>query len=498
MHEKDVKTVKHSIGTDDIVFYTEIIRLINNYLEVEHEVPARISLQRLMGTTSPAHKHIEDSLQVSSDWELGILNKILLNQSLQKNKSDLSCKDNFLGHNFGIVLRFVEELRIHTLGWINRAKREWKNTLKRYHIHLHLIELYLEENKTMYEKINDLLNTNFALKPSNIIGNACRGNYGILVSHNPTLAEAFEKFGDARLDKQSLIEWKIKFNIPNDLFQVVSGDFVDFDNRLEEHCYRLLHGIETKHKDEFTEVLDGKIGIIYRNRRESAFPEDTFLKLISILLSPQEFSLREAELCFEELFHQTFDFDYQTGLDFLAFSRKISFYFYYLLDSINLNSLTVETLLRFCRRHALSSSTLLNDYAAILLEDGEYGQLCRLIICNTISDFQYTKPFLVYFISEFHNFRKFVPDNFKSDPSIIFLEIMSNAENLSNESLALLLRNDLFDMFADEIVDLFLKSEDLSEPLGFKLADRLFQLEHKTGISRKDKRNSIARKIINQ
>lgn len=385
--------------------------------------------------------------------------------------------------------RLASELRITVLMCLGHAGKGNRAVLRRYHLYAHLMELGLDRLKSMHQKLREFLNTNFAPYPNDIVGHACRGNYEEIARHSPVLAPAFGEYGSMGRTREALGAWQKKFGVPNSIAVVLSGHYRGIENRLEEHCYKLLHGVESGYSDEYTRILQGDFGPLEQDQRG-------WVRLAALMTTSRNAPLREYESCFEHLFHETFDLDFQIGLEYLSYSRKCVFYFDVLADRIPLDGMSVEALLGFAHRNGLNPTGLVKRYGRVLQELGEYELLCSLVLRYSIGDFGYTKDTMQYFIRNLPRLRPLAAEHFTTHSTGLFIAGMSNMESLEEERMGTVLESEYFGWFYDEITESMLKRDDVSDEVMLSLVGKLLETESKTGTSTKDAKARVMQKLI--
>lgn len=481
----------------NMVFYTEVLRLVKFYLHSFSFDTSAESLRHFVDLQSKkaGHKGNGSSPQEVSTCS-GVCTGVCRSErgALVRDSSSVECNDI---RDSSMHIRcddqkclFLEEVRILILSLIPTVEKRSRESLQRYHLFVHLIELSLDSQKTKHQKASEFLNANFALDADDVVGHACRGNYGALISISPELGPAVEMLSMHRggMSREELQELQERYSIPKFLMKILTGRFRDFRNSLEEDCYFLLHSLQTHSSSAFLRVFDGDLQAL-------SSQESSFVRLVFLLVYPST-DLRSFERCFEDLFSETFDDDHLVGLDFLAFSRKCRFYFDYLVQSIPLNCITVESLVRFATKNGLRKDPIILKFGYLLQEQGEYDQLCRFVLNNKIQGFKYKKDFLEYFIANFDRFRFFVSDGMAEDRSMRFISAMSSIDFVDEASLRDMFRSEHFLWFVEKIMSSLSARNDLSEKVVLDLMNMLFEHENQSGVSLKDHKSTLAKKLI--
>lgn len=478
----ELKKVDNSMAMiKNPMFYTEFLRSVKAYL---HSYSFKSPVEALEAFSK---MHINNSIAYRN-WDSIEENPI--NNEKVKEKGDFHH-----GCNFTVCedqkINFLEELRILILNIIQIVEPPYRKTLQRYHFFIHLLELSLDKKKTGYMKINEFLNANFAIDSADLILNACRGNYGVIAEFRPELSSALEELQHLRakkVGKEEFLIWKEKYGVSNLLFKILTGEYRDFTNSLEEYCYFLHHGIEYKCTDDIVRIICGDI-------RPMHTLEPGLLKLVFLLVYPSP-EISKYERCFETLFQETFDMDCLIGLEFLSFSRKCAFYFDYLINKITLNCVMVESLMRFATKNSLCKDFIIKRFSHYLQDHRCYEQLCRFVLNNSIYDFAYKKEFMEFFIKNFTRFREFASDKMMKDPGIFFISKISNLECLDESSIKELFKSKYFPFFSDQIIHFITTKEDLDEKTILEFINSLFDFESKLGISFKDHKTALAQKLL--
>lgn len=460
---------------DNIVFYTDALRLIRMHLRFF------------------SHNNSAESLTVFIKNHTKNCDSIEEMPIQTEGMSEISSKSSMLKYNAILEdqkILFINELRILVLSIIKSANKNSRKTLQRYHFFLHLIELSLSSTKNAYQKMNELLNVNFVLDSNDIVSHASRGNYGEIININPSLGPAIEelhRMNDPK-QKQALSVWKTKHNIPDNIFRILTGEYKDFKNNLERFCYNKLHSIKCDFTCDAINIMNG-------NTDSLKTLKPGFLKLVFLLVYPCA-EIKEYEKCFEKLFFESFEMDYLVGLDFLAFSRKCSFYFRYIVDKVPLNCITVESLIRFAQKNGLNKTSISERFAYVLQDKKEYDQLCRFILSNSIIDFRYSRDFMNYFIDHFDKFRFFASEEMMKDDAIRFISNMSNIENTEESNIMEIIRSEYFSYFRNDIFDSIKLRDNFTEKFILDSIGILYEIENSTGISMKSYKSILAQKLI--
>lgn len=470
-----ISSEKSNDRIENIVFYTDMMRLIRIHLRFFSHRNSSESLAAFI----KSHSRSCDSVE---------------NMPIQADRmSEISSRSSSL--KYSVVFEdqkilFLNELRILVLSVIKSVSKNSQKTLQRYHFFLHLIELSLDSTKDAYQKMNEFLNVNFVLDPKDIVSHASRGNYGEVININPSLGPAIEELHAMASPKQKqiLLDWKEKHNIPDSIFRILTGEHKEFDNDLERYCYYKLHNIGCDFTCDTIDMINGNTGSMKTLK-------PGFLKLMFILVYPCA-EIKEYERCFEKLFSECFEMDYLVGLDFLSFSRKCNFYFKYIIDRIPLNCITVESLIRFSQKNGLNKTLIAEKFAYMLQNKKEYDQLCRFILSNTIINFKYSKDFMRYFIDHFDKFRFFASDEIMKDGAIRFMSNMSNIESIEESGIMEIIQSEYFLYFVDDVFHSIKLRENLSEKFILGVIGVLYDIENSTGVVMKSYKSILAHKLI--
>lgn len=466
--EKEKKMIDKNI-IENLAFYTDTLRLIEFYLNCLSNEPPATALASFF------KKYKEENNEDSIIY------------------SNIQGKDNCLEQKESIntekIVFFLEELRILILQTMSRVNKNSVKILQRYHIFLHLFELSIQDSKSKYKKVYEFLESNFKIDYNCTIKNACRGNYGRVIELQPSLGAAIEELH--RVDKNNkneVSDWKRKFGVSEVMTKICIGKFKDFDNPYEEYCYYLFHEIPCNFSDSLLDILDKKFNII-----DSEPPG--WLRLI-YNLTVGNGNLRDCEKSFEKLFFQIFEKDFLIGLDFLSFSRKCEFYFPYLLDSIPLNCMSIENLIRFVTKNKIKKEMLVDRYCEYLKNAGDYERLCRFILNHGTVNFKYSKEFMTFFIENLDRFRSFIKKEVKDDEAINFIFRMNSLNTLCIEYIHYLLSSKYFEWFAHDIVISISNRNDLPDSIILEAMNAVFELQKSAEIPLDYLKSKLAQKLI--
>ncbi|KAL6122293.1 hypothetical protein NUSPORA_00654 [Nucleospora cyclopteri] len=364
----------------------------------------------------------------------------------------------FLNHGNFInkKLFFVEELRRILLYEIKVCnKKEFSHTYKTMHMYLHLIQLYLTPEISLFEKINEFLNINFKLHEGDLIGNAIRGNFGKVVEISPDLREAVEKFScDSKLTNFSLNAWKNQYKIPSVVFNIFSGCFKDFSSVLELVCYKL------KYEENFNVnnyknncvlldlLLNGNINFIING------DFDNSLKLVLALVNPKEleFSCYKFVDLFEKVFMEVDSLDFHIALPFLSFTPRKELFYNMALKRVNLENMNINQILHFATQNVFDTKNTIDIYSYFLQENKLYHSLILFLINNHICGFNYSKESLNYFIDNFDNFSFLINYDFLKDETNLFIYEVGNIQNADEKTFKRLLNHQKFTWCIDRII----------------------------------------------
>lgn len=443
-------------------FHTETLRALSTYLKESLDCTSRSALQSFACGSYDCSD--------SSAKNISIIHADVTNQASAFRR------------------RLIGELRVAVLMCLSLAKKCDRTVLRRYHFYTHLMELGMDIQKSMCQKLREILNTNFALHPNDVIGHACRGNYEEIARYNSMLMSTYEEPDRIHTTKASGT-WEKKSGMPRGLSEILSGQYKGFGNRLEEHCYKLLHGMESSYSDDYTRILQGNFESLVQSQKG-------WLKLGALMATARNASLREYESCFECLFHETFELDFKIGLEYLSYSRKCVFYFDSLVDKVPQDAISIGTLLSLARINGLDLTGLVRRYGGILQESKEYEELCNLVLKYSISDFGYSRDSMVYFIKNFPRLRPLAAKCFKTHAAGMFIASMSSMESLEEELLHKVLESKYFSWFYDEITDSILRRGDVSDELMLSLIGRLLETESRTSTSTRDAKARVMEKLI--
>lgn len=443
---------------EDVVFYTETLRIISFYLRTFCDgIPVkslqyfvkniRKSSTKDVGDETIDEESIRGFIQEYSRYSRCSNNSKNMDTGLSTVFNALKQLGHVSGsqlHSNGKRYSFVEEIRCLILTTLMRRNVKGRTLLKKYHLYVHLMELYFMEDRTLFEKVNDFLNINYKIDDDDILGHAKRGNFGEIIKIRPELNRAIEEFililrknnsnnnndsnnNDNNIDIITvyLKDWKLKYNIDESLFNILNGKFSDFSNELEEFCYNLALKKNVTIKNEFIDILNGDFSWIINNTTG-------WMQLIALFVSDIPVTLNDFEKAFKILFLETFDLDYQLSLGFLSYLRASTFHFNLVINKIPLNNLSVESLIRFTQRNNIDNTLLIHKYANILQDSGTYSDLCKFMITHSVCDFNYKKEFCIYFVNEISAFTRLMQNSFLSDTENRFVHYMGKVLEMYN------------------------------------------------------------------
>jgi len=459
-----------------LAFYTETLRLIKFYLQTYLFNTSSESLQCFVNTHSTSAPQDGNSSSIEE-------------KCIDVTHTDGPEPQRKAGKYQKLI--FLEEIRVTILSLIPTIEKESREKLQHCHLYIHLVELLVDEHKSKYQKVNEFLNTNFVLNPDDLLGHAIRGNYGALAAIDPTLSSVLEEMnalGRSGLESKEIREIQKRHKVPSALMSIISGEFRDFKDTLEMDCYYLLHGISAECTSNILRVFDGDLGVLEAQT-------SSFVRLIFLLACPTA-DLRDLEKCFESLFHETFKIDNLIGLDFLAFSRKCQFYFPFLVETIPLNCVAVEALIRFASKNRLDKTPVIERFAHLLLDQKEYDQLCRFVLKNKIGGLRYTKEFMAYLAENYDRFRFFVPDEMAGDKAIQFASNLSRLAYVDGPTIRDMFRSEYFIWFVDVIVGSVSGRDDLGEDTILELMNMLFERERELSVSLRDHKHALTKKLL--
>lgn len=381
---------------------------------------------------------------------------------------------------------FMEEIRRLLLCMLLKKGTSNRVLLKKYHLYTHLMELHFTENTCLFRKTNSFLNTNFKLRDDDFAGHACRGNLGELVRLRPDLTAAIGEFAAIKrqthteynapnfqerkiLKASRLNEWRSKYSIRKDLFDILSGNYKNFNSGMEEFCYDLAYDNKTEYADPYVEILGGNFDGL-ANRPPG------WLKLIVFLVYDKRTALREYEILFESMYFETLCIDHRVSLGFLSYSRASEYHFGAMLNRTPLDSPAMESLISFSSRSQANNQQMLHMYANILQTRGGYEHLCRLILEHSIHSFSYKKEFLVYFIKNFGRLESLAQESFTNDRTGRFVYLMHHIAGADHVSLEFLIKHEYSGWVIGDIVDKLVTCRSASDILLVKCLESVVRL----------------------
>lgn len=186
----DFKRSKKKI--DDVVFYTESLRIIEYYLKVfSYGTPVETLNYFVNHMCIPTAVKRSDRLvgkipgtggvgDFQKDWheDISSAESFTTMQDLLKKYPHLKYRQDAIETR---KLFFIEEIRLLLLNTLLKKNAKGRSLLKTYHLYTHLIELSFKKEYTFFEKVNEFLNTNFKL-------------LGELIRIQPELTAAIEEF----------------------------------------------------------------------------------------------------------------------------------------------------------------------------------------------------------------------------------------------------------------------------------------------------------------
>ncbi|KAI5150332.1 hypothetical protein ENBRE01_1433 [Enteropsectra breve] len=390
-------------------------------------------------------------------------------------------------------LYFIEELRMLILKTLMKKDIAGKELLKKFHLHAHLIELHLLKNCSFVEKLNTFLNTNFRLYDSDIIGHACRGNLGTIKALKPELSQAMEELSQLLLKPDmhdEISELCNRHHIDGRLKAIFCGKYNCFQDELEKYCYCLSYKVEAKEPcNEYLSILRGDFTPLLQS-------SSVWIQLIGAIAFSAPLSLKRYEKMFEEISLLVQPLDYQISLDYLAYSRTSEFYFNTLLNKIELNHLTVETLVSFSQRNSIDNTILLGKYLEILEERCDYEQMIRFILNHEIDVRELAPGLVAYFIENYERFRSFVPENLLKNRTVAFVKNVAELFRCSYEGLCDMLKEELFDEYVNEIIDRMVINSNIDDYLMLRCMEKILSLEKTKNIDLSATKRKIADKFI--
>lgn len=476
----------------DKAFFSESLRIIEYYLRPFSMDTSAASLQQFVrhmsaprpGQRSGTYEKTPEDVIVSS------IDKARYQQNHKFKMDGLalqgvlgSCPpvsyEKFLSDERKIL--FVEEIRSLLLSTLIKRDVVGRSTLKTYHMYAHLAELSLSRDKSLFEKVNEFLNTNFKLRNDDILGHALRGNFGEIIRCMPGLTVSIEELlqilrtsprdygsgnGNAHPTgaedserRTRIAEWIRRHEMDGGFYQIFCGEYVDFSDGMERACYELAYKGETTVRHDFLEILGGDLSVLL-NRASG------WLKLFILLMMTDDFvELREFEKLFEELFAEIFDLDYLTAFDYLSYSRACEFHFYRVLDCIPLNGPTAESLIRYAFKNRIDPTRLQHKYAAALQSESKYDHLCRFILTYSIRGLRYSRDFVTYFVRNFEKLKFLKEKDFLNDAQNLFIYKMANIHETSHEDILFLMSHGYGQWFTVQIIERILDFDEKDEKM---------------------------------
>ncbi|KAI5168350.1 hypothetical protein PAEPH01_0063 [Pancytospora epiphaga] len=463
----------------DKIFYTELLGVITRYMEeYGKSTPSRM-LQSFVSAQYTCEPIGRRGLKAEGCLSV---DEIIIN-SFSKDKTG---PDILEAENVSAIY-FTEEIRYLILKAVLRgACPEEKSTLIEAHMWIHLLELHLINEISVFEKMNKFLNTNFRLNDGDFIGHACRRNFSEILKMRPELESAIEdlipildsefleneaetrgfrtaSFSEPREVTNSkrmkaLEEWKAKHHVCEELYTIVSGKHTQFLNIYESCCYDLAYKGQATAGNQYLDVLNGRLdNLIDRS--------SGWILLVVLLSVPKMVNLKELELTFEAIFHDVLKLDHLTALGFLAYSRAVDYYFTIFITQMPLNNVVASALVSFAVNAGISPLQVVEKYARQLQNECKYNELCSWITKNSISGFCYSKETILYFIKNFKKYEAFVEEPFLTDKTNKFIFWAYKVQNADYQTLVFLLGHPYSYLILVDLIDCVLGSPCSDEAL---------------------------------
>lgn len=469
---------------NNVEFYTETVRVINEYLENSPEETPAESLQAYVRAIGNGNRSTAPESPI--DVEIGSAGIDRLKDLQECSIGGGRCRSPLDEYRRRHKI-FLEEIRHILLRLLVKNEADDRIAAANFHMYVHLVELSIMNEMSLFEKISEFLNVNFKLKDDDFLGHARRGNFGELVRMRPSLSQAIEELvvildAAGRTDEQKqekanreamderLQAWQAKHNISSDLFKIMNGKHKHFANPMEECCYDFAYNNPVRCTNKYTDILLG-------NYAELIAQSKGWLKLILMLGTCYPARLKEYEALFEMMYSFTVGLDNHLGLEFLAYSRASKYYFNILVGSIAFNCVNVELFIAFAKKNKIDCTHLFAKYARSLQMEKNYSNLCRFIVNHSVCGICYDRELVDYFVKHFLRYRAFIQEDFLRDPANRFILLLYGLPDTNYEALSFLIDHSYADWFLDDIVNAVLDSRLSDDVLLVKCLRRVIQVK---------------------
>ncbi len=252
----------------------------------------------------------------------------------------------------------------------------------------------------------------------------------------------------------------------------MTGNKKWIENDLERACY------EVGYKG-YTQVKCNEIDIIRGDVYKLINGSSGWLRLVLLFVSGNKTTLVEFENIFESIFYDVCELDYQTALDYLAFSRGCQYHFNVLVKKIKLNSVIVEVFMNFIRKNKLDSGFLIERYTEALRSAKDYDGLCRFIAYHRIVGHEYTLEELRYFVENYKKYTFLDEILFMKDKNNMFISMMNTTSEKMGPVFDFLITHKYSEFFMEEIVTKIIHYRKVSQVFVLKVLEIIFNMENK-------------------
>lgn len=501
---------KNENGTIDTTFSREVLRIIEKYLSsFARDKPAK-ALEYFVGHIQPGGNPSE-------------------NEKLKN-----------IGHT-SVRLTFIKEIRMLVLTFINSkqmaeqaARNQTANlgsqagTLKtdqsvllKYHLFVHLIELFVRDDISYYEKINCFLNTNFKLDDDDFIGHAMRGNFAEMKKIKNEYCKVIDEFANLRIvqarrasqqvcdelvqvsntdgyiDELKAFHESIKNEpkIDKTFYRLITGGIINYNDSLEYLCYMIIYKGYVD-SSFMAHLLSSNVYLRILNGDVSELVDDDMLRLITMLALCYSAPLASYEKCFESIFEQLKERNPEVALGYLAFTSNCDFNFNLLVSCTDLTDQITDIFMRFTSQNGICADLLVEKYLKQLEETGKYEKYCRFIVFNSIVGVEYSSQVVLYFIKNYDKFRSLIDETFLTDERNRFIHYISLIKECDYKTIEFLVNHEYAELAIDSIAGGVLDNKNADVQLAHRCLGRIIVLDNKNGTNHKEAKLRLMERIL--
>ncbi|OQS54651.1 hypothetical protein EHP00_149 [Ecytonucleospora hepatopenaei] len=355
---------------------------------------------------------------------------------------------------------FVDEYRCLILFCLKtNFDKKTSVILKKIHMYIHLIQLHMSKNMTMFEKLNVFLNTNFRLEKNDVVKNLLRGNFGIVSEENKNLQVALEAFECGTSQNTfSINDWAKKYDVNSLIFKILSNSYKEFDSIMEFCCYKAKfeQNFNIKKYIEQCELLqiliDGNFASIFK---DDELPES--FKLCCFLLKPSFLNYDPCKLgeSFKNVFLEAYEINFYYACRFLIYSKHKNMLFNIYSAKIDFSKhLYIEDIVDLAHKNCLSYETFVMSYLKFLQEQDMHLSLFKTIIKYKICNFEFKKESIRYVIKNREKVKSLVENGFSLKcNNFMFIFYLLQSETHSHDVFEFLISHKYFYYAVDIIMD---------------------------------------------